>query len=560
MLVSNLLTEKIKKMIKRIYSLIIGLVITTMIFSCSDQLNVQNPNDPTPESASTESGITALAQGGVYVNGFQGLASKYNDGVPGFFWSGAVGVHEMLGDVVGVEAANWFINQIGCPDETVLDNGSSVLNPQNPNTQYALLRSINSNSNQGQNTTFHEWANMYGMNNACNQTLEVLKNVKFIVDGDTKSKTIEAWAYFWKGFAYSRIGSIYYAGVINSEAGKASNVFVSRADIIKEANSNFDKCAGILAGLKSGGAYDEILGKLIPDFCQTGRGGILSPDMWLRNINTYKARNILVNTPTKDMTATQWGEIKTLTDNGVKATDFIFTARSNERGDIISASSGAVVLKTTNPTPGGGTYKLSERLIQDFKTGDKRLENNFVKGTPWIGNSDRGTIFNTSWTVVDGGAGLPNVIVLSNKTPGEFELALAGTYEENALMSAEAAIYSNNIEAGLNLIDAVRNSQGAGLEAVSGKSLSADAAKEELRRERRCGLAFRGLSFYDARRWGVSEKGSSRTGCVVIDKAGVVNTNATIKYNFLDYWDVPDNELAYNPAGSGSAATTNPKK
>jgi hypothetical protein len=41
---------------------------------------------------------------------------------------------------------------------------------------------------------------------------------------------------------------------------------------------------------------------------------------------------------------------------------------------------------------------------------------------------------------------------------------------------------------------------------------------------------------------------------------GAVSTNATIVYGFLDYWDVPDNELAYNPAASGSAPTSNPKK
>jgi hypothetical protein len=29
-------------------------------------------------------------------------------------------------------------------------------------------------------------------------------------------------------------------------------------------------------------------------------------------------------------------------------------------------------------------------------------------------------------------------------------------------------------------------------------------------------------------------------------------------YGFLDYWDVPDNELAYNPASPGSAPVKNP--
>jgi hypothetical protein len=71
-------------------------------------------------------------------------------------------------------------------------------------------------------------------------------------------------------------------------------------------------------------------------------------------------------------------------------------------------------------------------------------------------------------------------------------------------------------------------------------------------------LAFRGLSFYDARRWGVLDNG--RTGAVVISKDGSsISKNASIKYSYLDYWDVPDNELANNPAAAGSAPLKNPK-
>jgi hypothetical protein len=141
-------------------------------------------------------------------------------------------------------------------------------------------------------------------------------------------------------------------------------------------------------------------------------------------------------------------------------------------------------------------------------------------------------------------------------------LYLAGTYEENELMKAEAKINTNDIEGGLQLVDAIRTYQGAGLAPVAGTGLSIEAAREELRRERRVVVPFRGLSFYDARRWGITEdisQGGGRTGAVVISQTGQLNTNATINYNFLDYWDVPDNELAYNPPQSGSAAIKNPK-
>lgn len=522
------------------------------------ELDIKNPNQPTPSSASTESGIISLSQGSVYINGFRGLDSKFNDGVFGYFWSGAIGFHELMGDDIGVEAANAFLNQIACPDAVILDNGTTVLNPNSPKAQYDLLRAVNDNANGGQNPTFQEWAYMYGLNNGCNNILDLVDKITFTGNADVKKNTLKAWAYWWKGFAYSHIGSIYYAGVINNDKNVTNSTFVAKESIIAEANANFDKAAALLGALTAGGDYDAVVKKLIPDFCQTGKGGVLSPAMWIRNINTMKARNILVNTPVASMTAAQWTSIATLTANGVKETDLTFTGRSNEAGDIWSPTSGTVAAKTASATPGAATYKLSERLVQEFKAGDKRLDNNFVKGTQWIGNSDRGNIFNTRYLLKDGGTGIAGTIVYSNKTPGASEIYLVGTYEENALMQAEAKLYSNDIPGALLLIDAVRKYQGAGLPALSVTSLT--DAKEELRRERRCALAFRGTCFYDARRWGVSEKGGSRTGAVVVDGTGKLNTNATIKYNFLDYWDVPANETAYNPADGKSAPINNPKK
>ena len=116
---------------------------------------------------------------------------------------------------------------------------------------------------------------------------------------------------------------------------------------------------------------------------------------------------------------------------------------------------------------------------------------------------------------------------------------------------------------GLASVDAVKAYQGAGIAATSGTGLSQATALEELRRERRVALVFRGTSFYDARRWGIIydiSKGGGRTGCVVVSSTGVLNTNATINYNFLDYWDVPDDEVnpQLNPPASGSAPVKNP--
>jgi hypothetical protein len=158
-----------------------------------------------------------------------------------------------------------------------------------------------------------------------------------------------------------------------------------------------------------------------------------------------------------------------------------------------------------------------------------------------------------------GGNGAAGVITWANNVIGANEITLAGTYEENELMKAEALIMTGQIDKGAESIDAVRTYQGAGL-APLGTGLTQAAAYEQLRRERRIALAFKGLSFYDARRWDIIAPDKSRTGTTVVSVTGAVSTNATIVYGFLDYWDVPDNELAYNPAAAGSAPTRNPKQ
>jgi hypothetical protein len=536
------------------------IFLSVLAASCKKQLDVKNPNQPTPESAKSEQGIISLAQGAVYINGFRDL--KYGDGIYGLFWSGAVGFHEMMADVVQAEAANGFINQLSTPDKVVLDNGTVIMNPNAPSTQKALLRQINVNANRGQNPLYYEWAYMYSLINSCNSILDIVEGVEFTGDGAAKKATIQAWAYWWKGFAYARIGSIYYAGIINNTTGATNGNYVTKEAIIDESNKNLDQAATLLSAISNTSDYNEVLGKLIPSFNQVGKGGILSPDMWKRNINTLKARNILVNNTVAAMTSAQWNSILALTNTGIQENDKIFTGRSNATGDFLASGSGTVAAKTQATNAGGNTYKLSERWVMEFKAGDKRLENNVKQTATWIGNSDRGNSFNTRFTLINGGAGLPGVIVYANTEDGAFELYLAGSYEENELMKAEALINTGQIDAGLARIDAVRNYQGAGLAAVANTGLTLPQAKEELRRERRVALPFIGLSFYDARRFGIINplaQGGGRTGAVLIaPTTGTLNTNATIEYNYLDYWDVPDNELAYNPAAEGSAPTKNP--
>jgi starch-binding outer membrane protein, SusD/RagB family len=541
---------------KYLYLLTFGSLIFA---SCAKDLTEANPNEPSPESLNSESGIEFFSRGGVYINGFRAL--KYTDGVFGPFWSGATGFHELMGDVIGADAANAFLNQLGCPEKVTHDDASTVLNPNSPNQQIALIRQANTNQQAGNNFLYYEWAYMYNLLASCNLILEKVDVVAFSGDAASKKAAYKAWAYWWKGFAYSRLGSIYYAGLIVNKYLETNGNYVTKEKLIEEANSNLDKAVAAANSAPSAAVFTATLGAVIPNFFQVGKGGPTDPAMLKRNVNTLKARNLLVNKKASAMTAADWTALLALVNDGITATDNVFTVRTDVQGTLYS--SGQLIMgRTQSNSPGSATYKLSERWVQEFKTGDKRKDQNVKTGPAYLGQADRGNAHFTRWALVDGGTGLAGVAVYANSSAGAYEMYCAGNYEENELMKAEALINSGQVNPGLAIVDGIRTLQGAGLAAVSGTGLTLAQAREELRRERRIVCAFRGLSFYDARRWGVIDpvdQGGGRTGAVLVKNTGVVSTNGSIEYNYLDYWDVPGNELTYNPPAAGSAPVKNPR-
>lgn len=547
---------------KYIFSLLIIAALFINV-SCKKQLDVKNPNYPTLANAETETGIISLATGAVYTNGFNtvdvnGLTILGNS----YFFIG-LAYHELLGDVVSAEAANTLINVVSLPEYVILDNGTKVSNTSNSKN---FMRISNARDKRANNPFYFEWTYMYALNNACNNVLSIVDQVTYTGEAETKKNTIKAWCYFWKGFAYSKIGSLYYSGLISNSTIGASNKYLIHDSIIGEANKNLDLASSIVNSITKPDVYSSVLGQLLPKFLQQGHGGILTPTMFAHNINTLKARNLLANKKASLMTAADWASLSTLTTNGIQSGEFIFTARTNPSNGFFTAGSGSVTAGTTGD-PNTKTFTISERVIQDYKTGDKRFANNFQiqlndagQPKPYL-NQVGGFTYSTRWALIDGGKGMPGVQTLSNLTPGQYELPIAGSYEENELMKAESKIYSGDIEGGLKSIDAVRTYLGAGLAAVAGTNLTQAQALEELRRERRVALMLRGLSFYDARRWGIIydiSAGGGRKGAVVLTSTGVLNTNATINYNFLDYWDVPADEFELNIPAAGSAPVKNP--
>lgn len=539
---------------------ILYFIFLLVLFAACKKSDLQllNPNQPTSAALTTEAGIESFAQG---------LFQKWMANVPGEGSTNimdiALEIQSNMGDEDFVPWANWGLRYpanittvtLPAPYNTVVKNPSGY-------DQNGILKANNSRQAGESNAIQYEWNVCYFMNSQANLLLKALDDpaLKFSGNATDKKNLLTAWAYWWKGFAYSRIGSVYIAGVINNEAatGITNGNFADHNAIITEANANFDKAAAILTGLTRSADYDQVFQSIVPSF--NLNTSIISPASWVRQINTYKARNYLVNHKVAAMSAADWTEVTALAGNGMIAGDssFMFGMAPGATNDL----SGNFFHPFAFHSYSNGFAWVSERLIQEYKQGDQRFKKNFdtIPGSPVVNVRNRGIQFGTRWNVTDienGGS------YATDNSIGA--VSIGGTWEENTLMIAEAKIRTgSDIDGGLALVDQVRDAQGAGLPHVANTELTQPQAIEELRRERRVALYLRGLAFYDARRWGVTAPaaaGGGRANADVLVPGSLINgTSAAIlpcfiDYNFVDYWDVPQNELDFNTAAPNSAPT-----
>jgi starch-binding outer membrane protein, SusD/RagB family len=549
--------------------LAVSFLAVISLNSCKDQLDVKNPNSPTfGGNVNNEPGIAAYAKGGVYWNGF-----NYGNGWLGdSFFSLPWGYHELMGDAVGGgQGSNNQTTTMGVPDKFIADPANAASTTfTNPSPQVGIIRSFNTTAgtSNGNNALYYEWQSMYAMINACNITLE---NVAAVGLSKDKASTVQAWAYWWKGYAYAHIGTMYYAGLIVDKSGSVVNKFVSQPAIITESNRNLSLAQTTLSGITNQSDYSAMVAQLIPQQCQVGLGLPLSSAEWLRTINTMLARNILLNklapfvnnnpnaaiakSSISPMTAADWQSVITLCNNGIKSGDKVFTGRTSTANSFFTPNGGSVagLLTQSNQTT---TFKLSERIVQQFKEGDKRLANFTTANGTFFGDANTNT---TRYSLVDGVAkGLTGISILGSRAIGGLEIYIGPTFEENMLMLAEANIRTGNISAGVGMIDNVRKYQGSGVAALP-TTLTATAALKELTMERLAALALRGLSYFDLRRWGWTysiANGGGRYGSTILFKGNIYN-NATIDYNFMDYWDVPADETVQNPPSADSVPVMN---
>ncbi len=541
---------------KNKFIVLLSLSLFLLISACSKKdLNLSDPVSPTTSSINTESGIFPFALGmwGKFAGPDYIVAANY---------------HSIMGDECFVPWGNYGwrwgsqVYKITLPDGTVVDN------PIGP-AQKTQLQSTNSREAGDLNAFKYEWQSMYYTIAEANLLIEFAKNPSFTFSGDadTKQKVLQAFGYFWRGWAYSRVGSIYIAGLINNFSGASNFVspdYVSNADVIKEANANLDSAATLLSSISLNDTYTQMLDgtssmSIVPSFSNTK--GLMTPDNWKRLCYSMKARNLLVNTKTKNANGAFWSEVASIAAQGLQEGDVSFTV--GYTSDFTNDIAGGFWSSTLMLSDAFGWLFGTERLLQDYQEGDARKARNwdtYPGGINLMNPRSRGIQYGSTFYAIAAEYGGDYT---SDDASVNVQQYLTPSYEENELMLAEAKINLGNIDEGLAHVDNARAAQSAGLDPVSGAGLSADEAKEQVRSERRVGLFLRGVSFYDARRWNVTapvSEGGGRADAMVLVPNGFGNPALEepavlpcfMEYNYMDYWDVPLNELDFNKPSATS--------
>ena len=101
-----------------------------------------------------------------------------------------------------------------------------------------------------------------------------------------KKATLQAWAYWWKGYAYAQLGSMYYAGLIQDKSATINNKFVDRNAIIAESDKQLKLAQTTLSSISNQGEYGAMIAQLIPSQNQVALGQAPTSAQWIKSINT----------------------------------------------------------------------------------------------------------------------------------------------------------------------------------------------------------------------------------------------------------------------------------
>ncbi|WP_075342591.1 RagB/SusD family nutrient uptake outer membrane protein [Tenacibaculum agarivorans] len=520
---------------KSINKISLILLTISIIWGCEDNLldtNIEpiNNNLPALSSLNSVDGLTTFSRS-MYDflatdDVFQDIGNENESPMLWFTY----GYHETMGDVMTMPWGNFGGRWVNQAASVTLDDGS-VVNPPEGGPQPGEIAKRNDRAAGSDNAIQYEWRDMYSLIVQGNTVIRALQDLSAT---DAEKQAFNAWATWWKAYAYHRLGSLYEQGVINENNiidnpnPVTSNTFVANTQLIEKSNSLLDELSTIIGSISDDDAFNSRLSNLQLAYLRSD--AVITKNNLIENINTLRARNLIYNTKVIDMSNANWNDIISWTNLGV----------SNNRNAFIMKTESTFIGENWLPDAVFGFwYFPSDRLIQDINPGDERLDRYFTNtrsGFPFPNPRGRGIHYGASYFWKDSQIASTNL--------GQVTMFYAGSYEENQLLLAEAKVHTGDIEGGLGHLDAVRNFQNSGLPATVGTMLTEEQALEEIRKERRLALIMRSVSFYDARRYGVAA--GSRTGARVLDTDGNLNTNATINYGYLEYWPVPTFESDFN--------------
>lgn len=519
-----------------------GLSLTTA--GCDTDLLVNNPNAPTPEVLLSDEGIRRLSTG------------IFNQLGGDFLWR-TLQYHEGMADLVPSRVGNWaFVDMVNPQNIDYSVAGVPDNTPQairGFTSQPSAIEQLNTRLNTDNPVQF-EWGAMYRVLGESNRLLVALNdpNMTFLgtaAEQENKKKGYLAWAYFWKGYAYSRIGLMYEQGLIVDEPGTTNNAYKTSAEMVAESNRQLDLAIQNAAGISA------IVDNVVPAIFGTRP----TATSFAQLANTIKARNLVSIKYRSDMTAADWQAVKTAADAGLRSNANTLQIKVD---DITFIASGWLPYRAGALGAANAWAYVSQRLVQEFSPGDKRIHYGTRQTAP---ASAIVSVRDSSSTISSANLNLSGVNYfargnnsLSNAQGNEpvFEYTFGnsryyiGSAEEAMLTSAEASLALGDAAGAAALIDQVRTMQGAGLPALAPASVTPAL----ILRERRIALVMRGVGYYDYRRYKITlplAQGGGRTGAhVFYTQPGSIfklDKNATINYNFRPFWPVPKGETDLNP-------------
>lgn len=503
-----------------------------MVSACEEELNVTNPNNPTPEIVLTEEGLKRQALG-VWD------APPGSENVPGFVWPWvAWTLHEAMGDNVVLPWINFDWNRffgnielIEYSDGTPAWSPRQQANPARSQAEWANF--VNDRQVTGGGYEAY-WQTAYSFNVEANRMLAALdEGVPFIDNAQAKEDAYRAWAHYWKGYAYSLVGLFYEQGIVNDEpAGTndplgTNNDFKTSAEMIAASQAELD------LALQTASQFDVIANVVIPGFFPTD----VTAASFVQNIYTLKARNLLMSKRRPELTPADWQQIKDWANQGLMTNNGAMLIESDESTYMTTATHRWRL--STNIWA-----RVSPRVVQILAEngGDQRLSRfEFTSAGGSFANRVTQPQINSPWLTVDG-------TPYASSTPGSAPQYILSA-EENKLMLAEAELALGNPGVAAGWIDDVRSMplQQAGLAPLGTATL------QDIRNERKVALFGRAVAFYDARRLGdidAKADGGGIFGVWVyhIDANNnlVLDEGANLFFDFLPYYAIPDAEAVFN--------------